>query len=236
MKKLVATLLAAFLLSSSLAACSAQGGGSSAPAAINRDEYQTTESGGEYPSATELPSYKIGVLLWGYTDVLGASVKRNLEYVGKEFNCEMVFAEGGTGGAEAYVSATENLIQAGCDGIVSLTAYAGQIEACDKAGVYLGIMLNEIADDQTRQQAAASDYFVGMVTENDEECGRMMVQDLYEQGCRNIVYIAPAPGIANHDNRVRGIEAAVEEYDDLTLITNYRGSEQAEALQSFALS
>lgn len=233
MKRLLIFTLILALSLTMLTACSDVGSKDSSLG--GGGEYKVTEEGeGIYPPASELPEYKIGVLLWGYTDILGASVKRNLEYVGKEFNCEMIFAEGGTGGAEAYIAATENLIQSGCDGIVSLLGYAGQIEACDKAGVYFAMMLNEIADEETLAQAAESEYFVGMVTENDYQCGEAMVDDLYEQGCRNIVYISMAPGVANHDNRVRGIEAAIEKYDDLKLLADYRGTEQAEALQSFA--
>jgi ABC-type sugar transport system substrate-binding protein len=186
-----------------------------------------------YPAAAKLPRYKMGVLLWGYTDVLGASVKKNLQYIGKQFNVEMVFAEGGMNN-EAYITATENLIQSGCKGIISLTAFAGQIAACEKAHVYFGVMLNEIADDKTRKQAAASKYFVGMVTENDEQCGEAMVNSLYAKGSRNIVYLAPPPGNANHDNRVRGIETAIKKHSDLKLLTDYRGIDQAEALQGFA--
>lgn len=196
-------------------------------------EIESSDESG-YPKAEDLPKHKIGVLYWGYTDLLGSQIKKNLDYLGKEFNCEMVYADGGMA-IEGYVTATENLIQNGAEGIVSIFALPGMIEACEKAGVYLVQGLNETTDPDTLTLMKNSKYFVGMFTENDYECGYTMVEDLYNKGCRNITYMSPTPGMAaNHDNRVRGIEDALKDFPDMKLLSNYRGDAQVEALQNFA--
>lgn len=192
-----------------------------------------TDVESKYPAASELEHKTVGVLLWGYTDQLGGMVKKNLTYIGNEFNVEFIFVEALT--AEKYISGTENLIQKGVDGIMSLIILPSMIEKCEAAGVYLQSILNESNAPDTLALIEKSEYVTGMVTENDYECGVAMVDDLYARGCRNIVWMSLEAGsAANHDNRVRGIEAAVKKYSDLNVLANYRGSEQAEALQSFA--
>jgi len=216
-----------------LAACGTNTAGTKSDSSAGFKEIQSDASG-KYPSADELTPYKIGVLYWGYTDLLGSQIKKNLDYLGKEFNCEMVYSDGGMS-IEGYVTATENLIQGGVNGIISIFALPGMIEACEKAGVYLVQALNETTDPDTVELMKNSKYFVGMFTENDYECGYTMVEDLYNKGCRNICYMSPSPGMAaNHDNRVRGIEDALKDYPEVKLLANYRGEQQVEALQNFA--
>lgn len=233
-KKSIALLLGLIMVIGSLAACSSADNGSKDSNEGNKGGFDVvTNEDSIYPAASELDPYSVGVLLWGYTDQLGGSVKSNLEYLGKEFNVNFSFVEALT--MEEYISGTENLIQRGVDGILSLLILPSMIEKAEEAGVYLQCILNESTDPDTLKLIAESEYVTGMVTENDYECGVAMVDDLYDRGMRNIVWIAPEAGMAaNHDNRVRGIEDAIEKHDDLNVLANYRGTEQAEALQSFA--
>lgn len=232
-KKSIALLLGLVMIIGSLAACSS-GDGSKDSSEGNKGGFDVVANEDSiYPAASELDPYSVGVLLWGYTDQLGGSVKSNLEYLGKEFNVSFSFVEALT--MEEYISGTENLIQRGVDGILSLLVLPSMIEKAEEAGVYLQCILNESTDPDTLKLIAESEYVTGMVTENDYVCGVAMVDDLYARGMRNIVWIAPEAGMAaNHDNRVRGIEDAIAKHDDLNVLANYRGSEQAEALQSFA--
>jgi ABC-type sugar transport system substrate-binding protein len=248
MKRILAVILAAIMVMGLLGGCKSntdgdgqdtanQDGASDSLAEKNSDEsygdIETGESG--YPSAEELEPHKIGVIWYGYTDQLGASVKKNMEYLGKQFNCEMVFSAAYL--PEDVVTETENLIQNGVEGIMTLSLNASMLEKCDKAGVYLAQFCNETKDEEILGMMRNSEYFVGMVNENDTACGEAMVDDLYERGCRKIVWLAPAAGMStNHDNRVRGIESALGKYDDLEVLANYRGDEMADALTNFAVT
>lgn len=240
MKKLVMAL-AVLMVLGSLSACSNSNATNDRAAATGA--VGTTTGGGYgdidtgesvYPAAADLEPHKIGVIWYGYTDLLGTSVKKNLEYIGREFNCEMVFSAAYL--PEDIVSETENLIQSGIDGIMTLGINANMIEQCDKAGVYLAQFCNETTEAELLGMMKASEYFVGMVNENDEACGEAMVDDLYARGCRNIVWLSLQAGAsANHDNRVRGIEKAIEKYSDLNVLSNYRGTDMADALTNFAV-
>ena len=134
-RKIVVLVLCAVLVCGSLYACGQSDpvapSGSSQPPPSGSSQpppsstaSQPVDSGGEqpgdsgYPAASELPPYKFGFLIWGTTDALGASVKKNMDYLVKEFNCEIEFVKCLT--AEDYVSATETLVQKGVDGIFSL--------------------------------------------------------------------------------------------------------------------
>lgn len=232
-KKIFMLVLSLVMVVALLTACNQEGSKTDDKSNNSKDFEVVEDEDSEYPKADELEAYSVGVLLWGYTDQLGGSVKKNLEYLGKEFNVEFTFVDALT--TDEYISGTENLIQKGVDGILSLLVLPSMIEACDASGVYLQQILNENTDPDTLKLMSEAEYFTGMITEDDYECGVAMVDDLYARGCRNIVWIAPESGMAaNHDNRVRGIEAAIEKYDDLNVLANYRGSEQPEALQSFA--
>ncbi len=231
--RVIALLLALVMIIASLSACKSDGGEKGGDKKDDGGYEVKTDGESKYPAASELDKYSVGVLLWGYTDQLGGSVKKNLEYLGKEFNVEFTFVDALT--MDEYISGTENLIQRKVNGILSLIVLPSMIEKCEAAGVYIQSILNESTDPDTLKLIADSKYVTGMITENDYECGVAMVDDLYARGCRNIVWIAPESGMAaNHDNRVRGIEDAIKKYDDLNVLANYRGSEQAPALQSFA--
>ncbi len=236
MKKVIAFLMAAVMATALFAGCS-KGAASSAAAAAEKAETAYSDVGGEsaYPEASALTKHKIGVLWYGWTDQLSTSIKKNMDYIGTQFNCEMVYGEALT--AEAAISATENLIQAGCEGIISLFVYADMVEQCNKAGVYLAQFCNGTTDAELLASEKASDYFVGIVNENDQACGAAMVDDLYERGCRNIVWLAPAAGMStNHDNRVRGIEEALKKYSDLNVLSSYRGDDSPAAMETYAVT
>ncbi len=231
--KIFMLVLSLVMVVALLTSCNQEGSKTDDKPNNSKDFEVVEDEESEYPKADELEAYSVGVLLWGYTDQLGGSVKKNLEYLGKEFNVEFTFVDAITN--DEYISGTENLIQRGVDGILSLLVLPSMIEACDASGVYLQQILNENTDPDTLKLMSEAEYFTGMITEDDYECGVAMVDDLYARGCRNIVWISREAGTAaNHDNRVRGIEAAIEKYDDLNVLANYRGSEQPEALQSFA--
>jgi ABC-type sugar transport system substrate-binding protein len=242
-KTILALFLALVMLVGTVGcAATAQTSGSTTQAATVTSTTAVAESTGttaastsSYPAASELKPHKIGVMWYSYSDQLGGSIKKNLEYLGKEFNVEFTFVEAYL--PEDAVAATENLIQNGVEGIMSLTIYPDMIKQCEKAGVYLSQFSNETTDADMLKMIADSKYFVGMINENDEACGEAMVDDLYARGCRNIVWISIAAGAAsNHDNRVRGIETAVKKYPDLKVLANYRGDKVGEALQSFAVT
>lgn len=236
MKKRLSILLSMIMLCSNiLAGCT-----STKEVSESKDNSTTSQTAEEKAkdkttSDGESDEYKIGVMWYGYTDQLGSSIKKNLEYLGKELNVEFVFVEAIL--PEDCISQTENLIQNGVNGIMTLALYANMIEQCEQAGVYLGQFCNETQDEEMLKMIAESEYFVGMINENDYACGEAMVDDLYARGCRNIVWLSMAAGAAsNHDNRVRGIESAIEKYDDLNVLANYRGDKSGEALQSFAVT
>lgn len=245
MKKLLAVVLCVVMIGSMLAGCGNTDSTSASPSEENENtvaEAETTEdtydfeSGeSEYPSADELEPYKIGVIWYGYTDQLSTSMKKNMDYLATQFNLEIVYAEAYL--AEDCISETENLIEAGCKGIMALGLYAAMVEKCEEAGVYLVQFCNVVTDEEILSMIKDSEYFVGMVTESDISGGEMMVDDLYERGCRNIVWLSlQAGGSANHDNRVRGIESGIGKYDDLNVLGSYRGTDISEALTTFAVT
>lgn len=182
--------------------------------------------------STDKPSYKIGFSYYTFSDSLGSAFKRVLEYTAKELNCEMLFLEWPTTSIEGAVEANENLVEAGCDGIITGFVTPAVLDACEKANVPFIMTCGIINDESLLEKCVASNTFVGMISEDDYKAGYDMLQGLYDDGARNIAYLANAPGSSTaHDNRVRGMEKFLEEHPDMNLVSSFRGdgSEQANA-------
>lgn len=227
MKKILAIMLILVMVFSfGLTGCSSKADSASSGAVATQSSY---------PDPSTMEKVKIGVLWYGWTDQLSLSIKKNLDYIGKEFNVEFMYTEALS--PEAAISETQNMIQSDCKGIISIFIYADMIKQCDKAGVYLAEFCNGTTDPEILQAEKDSKYFVGIVNENDEACGEATVNDLYQRGCRNIVWLsAPAGLAANHDNRVRGIETALKTHPDMNVLSSYRGMDAASAMETFAVT
>lgn len=183
-----------------------------------------------------LPRFRIGVLYYSFTDKLGSQMKAAMDYLAEDFNVEFVFMESATG-ADGYLTAIENTLQTGLDGILAVYANAAALEACKKAGnvPYVCIQAEPSGEDLAKELASYECY-LGSVCENDYHVGCRTVEGLYAQGCKKIALCGLTPGLsATHDNRARGVKDTVAKYDDLELIAeDFSMAEFANAISTFA--
>lgn len=218
MKKIISLLLV-LAMSFSLVAC-----GSKEEAATTTEATEeaaevveemveaTTDGSGE--------NVKIGFICWGYTDAESRTYVRLLDYAGEACGFEPVYATYTDN--EDIINQTESLIQAGCKGIITIIATPTQMDMCEEAGVYLSQWASEIIDEDVSAYLEQSPYWVGYSLSDNILLGEQMVDKLYEAGCRNILVAGPASGNAVHDLRFEGIYNAVEKYDDLTVVAEWR--------------
>jgi simple sugar transport system substrate-binding protein len=212
---------------SSAAAVSASEPAASASASTG-SSFIDVDSKEEY-SNPDAPTYKIGFSYYSFTDKLGAQFKKVLEYTAKQFGCEMIFQEWPTVDTEGIVEANENLIEAGCDGIVTGFVTPATIDACEKANIPYVQACGVITDAQLLETAMKTKTYVGSISEDDYQAGYDLVQGLYDSGVRKMAYVAATPGTSSaHDNRVRGIEQFLKDHTDMQLVTNYRSSNMSE--------
>ena len=191
MKKIVAFTLALVMMLSLLAGCGSSNG---------------TAGDGKY---------KIGVILYGKEDTLGGRIYSLLNSAAAALDCEITFSLGDFD-TTAQITAAENLISAGVDGIICLplaeTTSQKLSQLCQKNEVYFGLLLRTINDEEISKEVHANPYFVGNILGDDmgnaKELTRILIQ---EYGCKNLcTYYAPEG--TSQALRNDGIREAIAEF------------------------
>lgn len=108
--------------------------------------------------------YKIGVLLYNFTDIQGKQIKEYGKYLSEEFDVSFVYVSVGSDD-DAHITGLESCLNQGCDAIFSgyNTAIDTCVDKCEKAGVYYGLILGDTQSTEISAKALQSKYFLGGV-------------------------------------------------------------------------
>ena len=108
--------------------------------------------------------YKIGILLYNFTDIQGKQVKEYTEYLTKDFDVEFTYVSVGTDD-DAHVAAVESCINQGCNAIFSgyNTAIDTCVSKCAAANVYYGLFLGDTVSTELTAETLTSKYYLGGV-------------------------------------------------------------------------
>lgn len=193
-KRVLSLVLAVVMLVSLLIGCGNAAGGDSASSADGQR--------------------KIGVIFYSKDDALGQSVYSCLNYAAEAL--ENVKIEWNIAGTEAteQIAAVENLISAGCEGIliIPMTDVVTQraAQACEEAGVKLALCFRTIGDEAIREQVEAMECYVGQCAEDEAGTAQAMVEYMAEQGYGEfgLGYINPSEVLKV---RNEGFDAGMEE-------------------------
>lgn len=111
------------------------------------------------PSAGE--TYKIGVVMYQWTDAQGTQIQNFCNYLSENMNVEFQY-ESTFYDDDAQVSCVENLISSGCQAIISGydTNIVAAMSTCADAGVYYAVALDHITEDDFAGVDPGS-YFLG---------------------------------------------------------------------------
>lgn len=180
-------------------------------------EQQTEEASSETAQTSDkLPEkFKIGVVIWSTTDDLGGASARLLNYASDIIGCEMVYNTN-ISSQESQITATENLIAAGCNAI-AICNYSDDIlpkitSLCEENEVYFTLIWRSISDPEVKEIVEASPYYLGNTCESEEETGYMMGESFHNMGCENIAVITMEKGDATADARDAGFDRACDEF------------------------
>ncbi|PWJ52061.1 sugar ABC transporter substrate-binding protein [Faecalicatena contorta] len=225
MKKVLSLLLAAVLVVSALTGCGAKGD----------SEEKQTENGGDNPAA-----FSIG-FPWATssTDPTFVSIVNNVRAAVEAAGGELVLVESDLS-AEDLINNVSDLISRDVDGIILMPASDSMLatvnQMCTEAEVYYGTMFRTINDDSIREEVYSSEYFTGGCFEDDEICAFNIVNNMVDQGVKNLCVINIAKGDTSSDLRDKGIEKAVEETGINLLNTTYGIASQTDmtkAIESY---
>lgn len=111
--------------------------------------------------ATSGETYKIGIVMYQWTDAQGANIQNFCNYLQKNMNVEFEY-ESTFYDDDAQVSCVENLISSGCKAIISGydTNIVAAMSTCADAGVYYVVALDHITEDDFAG-ADPGEYFLG---------------------------------------------------------------------------
>lgn len=224
MKRIVALVMASVMVFS-LSACSQETGGAQSaadsgqeaqPAAGAEDDVQSEADAGESAEPKEVGHFKIGTIDMGSADATSAPLLNQLRTTVEAMGCEYVTATASEMSAEAYLAAYQNLIAAGCDGVI--TSY-GQVSAdamaqmFDEAGVLWSTYWYHFVEGTDEYEAVMnSETFVSSTYEDDVNSAYWAAAELGKKGCKKLCMVGLPAGGATANMRDEGIKKACEEY------------------------
>ncbi len=210
-KKMMGLVLCVFILAGILGGCS--GGADTAEKGNDTGktvQEMSTQAAGKLPE-----KFKIGVVIWSTVDDLGRASANMLDYASEVLGCEMVYNTN-ISSPESQITATENLIAAGCNA-VAICNYSDDIlpkiaKLCQENEVYFTLIWRSIADPEVKEIVESCPYYLGNTCEDEEEIGYRMGKTFHEKGSKNIAVITMEKGDTTADARDRGFDRACEEF------------------------
>ena len=150
-KKIISLMMAAVLPVMMMAGCgSADNTQSSSSEAAGTTAAQEGAAGTAEAASTEKTGdpYKIGVVMYQWTDAQGTNIQNFCNYLQENMNVEFEY-ESTFYDDDAQVSCVENLISSGCQAIISGydTNIVAAMSTCADAGVYYAVALDHITED-----------------------------------------------------------------------------------------
>ena len=227
MKKFLALVLALSMVLA-LAACGSEGSSESttkaadaAGEASQAADTVTEAANGEDTAAevdvADLPHYKIGIICHTNSGGCWERIYDAAQYVAENLNCEVSAAVGSN--ADSCISAADNFIAAGVDGLIFLAdggVTARLIDMCSEYGIYLafsGCNLT-VTEEDGFDEFSKNEYYVGNFAHDEYGDSFAGAQVMIDNGAKNFVIYGLPPGIgANFDLRFTGAEAAIDEAD-----------------------
>ena len=150
-KKIISLMMAAVLPVMMMAGCgSADNTQSGSSEAAGTTAAQESAAGSAEAANTEKTGdpYKIGVVMYQWTDAQGTNIQNFCKYLQENMNVEFEY-ESTFYDDDAQVSCVENLISSGCQAIISGydTNIVAAMSTCADAGVYYVVALDHITED-----------------------------------------------------------------------------------------
>ncbi len=235
-KKILSFVLCAAMAAAALSGCGDTGSGGNSGTGSGTTEQA---GAGDAEVSADVGSYgfddtaKIGVLVSDLStaEALGFQ-SYYVDYIAEQYNVDFIYSEELTDAA-GEISAIENFIAQGCQGIISLSSFdrPGQIDTCEDAGIYYGVAAGTLTTEQY-EIYRNNTYYVGSVgpsLETEYQTGYDMAKYFIDQGDTSFLIFtgAAAYGTEMHIYRVAGMLAAMNEADGSTA---YGGATEKDAI------
>lgn len=187
-KKLLAILLACAMIMGCLVACGDNGGTEN-----QGSENKGTENvGNSEEEKVEVVQHKIGIAHYTDSGKGVEALKAYLEGISEAIGCEFEYVTLSTYDEATNITAIQNLISSGCEGIL-MSADMGTatiIEECEAAGVYLGgFLCDYLTSQSTTPEVFDNPYFLGSVCDGwatPKKYGELIASEVIAGGYKNV--------------------------------------------------
>lgn len=193
MKKVLAMVLVCAMGLSLLAGCGSAADGQAKQTEETKQEAaegEKAEAAQEETAKTEEKTasgetHKIGVIFYGKDDDLGTCVYTEVNQAASVLGLDVEWAIGDYD-TESQLTSAQNLISAGCEGIMFMPiedASAQKVgQYCEDNGVYYAICFRDILDQGIKEYVEACEYYVGSCWEDDKGAAASLVDVLAADG------------------------------------------------------
>ena len=237
MKKIMALLLTLVLCTSMLTGCGDDKGGAgaeSAKSAVDAGDKASPDSVAadtdKGASDTELKSFVLASQLPDTGSPSSVQSGYNIELMAGLAGGTVTFPAALDFTPDGTITFVESQIAAGADGLFLCPPAESVLptitQLCDEAGVYWGITLRTIEDEEIRKMVEGSEYYVGNCYENEEDTGYQVMKELNDMGYKKVAIITQPVGDKAGDRREVGIKQACEEFG-MEVVAEARGMSQA---------
>lgn len=192
-KKVICAVLAAAMSSMLFAGC---GSGENNSGTVGETQGETqaetaegTESAQNQEESQTGETYKIGIVMYQWTDAQGTNIQNFCNYLEENMNVKFEY-ESTFYDDDAQVSCVENLISAGCQAIISGydTNIVAAMSTCADAGVYYAVALDHITEEDFAG-ADPGEYFLGGTKQfggNLADLGKEYAAAVADAGIENV--------------------------------------------------
>ena len=218
MKKILSLLLSCILVFS-LAACGNTDNKDSKDSKDNKETNSSVPESSLAVNDTATP-HNLGCILYGKEDNFGATVYAELNHAADALGSTINWSLGDYD-ATAQITAAENLIAAGVEGIIILplsdTAVQKIAALCEQNKVYLALMNRTITDETIKAEVESHEYYLGCCFEDEVTASYQLMEYMEAAGRKmlGICYISEGTSIADRNKGTRNALAEL----DLTQVT-----------------
>lgn len=221
--RLFAVLMLFFMLIMQLMGCSSSSGNITGSIGDTAEKF--SDDTNENMTTDDRPL--IGIMFYSNTDSLGSQNYALINACAKSLGADVTWQVGNFD-RDSQLASLQNLISAGCDGIVfqpigSPDFLSKVIDVCDEAGIYLGIQFSYVSNPEVYEHLTASPYFVGMTYQDERKNAETLVELLVEKECLNVGVGYATPGSDISDKRNTGFDETMKKYG-LSKLAEYTSS------------
>ncbi|MFA6856511.1 MAG: sugar ABC transporter substrate-binding protein [Treponema sp.] len=194
------------------------------------------KTGKSQTSASSASVPKIGFPFLLTSDPTMRAIVRNVKYECEAAGCELV-TESWDFTPDALVTATQKLINEGCDGLIlaapSISGIPALIKICTNSKVPFVIPWRHIVDPAVKKMLDECPYFVGNTQEDDEQTAYNLLKSMTQKaGVKNVAVLGLTKGDVSGDMRDHGMQRAADEFNVKILTETRNFSTAADATRT----